>query len=74
MIYKWAWDFATFDYERLTLWRVSLNKLFDKLVYSKWRENLGGNEMLIVTGGSSIRACVIRLFSAAGCTFMKATV
>jgi long-chain acyl-CoA synthetase len=66
MIYKWAWDFGnTFDYERLTLWRVSLNKLFDKLVYSKWRENLGGNEILIVTGGSSIRACVIRLFSAA---------
>ncbi|NLA15178.1 MAG: long-chain fatty acid--CoA ligase [Bacteroidales bacterium] len=65
-IYRWAWNFGnTFDYERLTFWRVTLNKLFDKLVYSKWRENLGGKEMLIVTGGSSIRACVIRLFSAA---------
>jgi len=42
-----------------------LNKIFDKLVYSKWRANLGGHEMIIVTGGSSIRACVIRLFSAA---------
>ena len=66
VIYRWAWDFGnTFDYERLTFWRVRLNNLFDKLVYSKWRANLGGKEMLIVTGGSSIRACVIRLFSAA---------
>jgi long-chain acyl-CoA synthetase len=66
IIYKWAWNFGnTFDYENLTLWRVTLNKLFDKLVYSKWRANLGGHEMLIVTGGSSIRACIIRLFSAA---------
>lgn len=66
VIYRWAWDFGnTFDYERLTLMRVTLNKLYDKLVYSKWRENLGGHEMLVVTGGSSIRACVIRLFSAA---------
>ncbi len=66
VIYRWAWNFGnTFDYERLTFWRVRLNSLFDKLVYSKWRENLGGKEMLIVTGGSSIRARVIRLFSAA---------
>lgn len=66
IIYRWAWNFGnTFDYERLTFWRVRLNSLFDKLVYSKWRENLGGKEMLIVTGGSSIRARVIRLFSAA---------
>ncbi len=35
IIYKWAWNFGnTFDYENLTLWRVTLNKLFDKLVYS----------------------------------------
>ena len=66
IIYRWAWNFGnTFDYERLTFWRVHLNSLFDKLVYSKWRENLGRKEMLIVTGGSSIRARVIRLFSAA---------
>ncbi|HOO42194.1 MAG TPA: long-chain fatty acid--CoA ligase [Bacteroidales bacterium] len=66
IIYRWAWNFGnTFDYENLTFWRVTLNKLFDKLVYSKWRANLGGHEMLIVTGGSSIRACIIRLFSAA---------
>lgn len=66
VIYRWAWNFGnTFDYENLTFWRVMLNKIFDKLVYSKWRANLGGHEMIIVTGGSSIRACVIRLFSAA---------
>ncbi len=66
IIYSWAWNFGnTFDYENLTLWRRSINALYDKLVYSKWRESLGGHQMLIVTGGSSIRACIIRLFSAA---------
>jgi long-chain acyl-CoA synthetase len=30
IIYKWAWNFGnTFDYENLTFWRVTLNKLFD---------------------------------------------
>lgn len=66
VIYNWAFDFGcSFDYDRLTPWtRFRLN-LADKLVYRKWRENLGGHEMLIVSGGSSIRARVIRLFSAA---------
>lgn len=66
IVYRWAWNFGnTFDYERLTFRRRTLNNIYDNLVYSKWRENLGGHEMLIVTGGSSIRPCVIRLFSAA---------
>ena len=34
-------------------------------MYSRWRENLGGHEMLIVSGGSSIQARIIRLFNAA---------
>jgi len=35
------------------------------LVYRKWRENFGGKELLIVLGGASVRAGIIRLFSAA---------
>ena len=40
-------------------------KLFDKLVYSKWRDNLGGHDMIVVSGGSSIQARIVRTFNAA---------
>lgn len=40
--------------------------IYDKLVYSKWREKFGGHRMTIVTGSSSIQPRIVRLFSAAG--------
>ncbi len=40
-------------------------RLFDKLVYKKWRDALGGHDMIVVSGGSSIRADIIRTFNAA---------
>lgn len=65
-IYGRAWKFANnFDiYRHGLLYRCRRN-LYDRLVYSRWRENLGGHEMLIVSGGSSIQAKIIRLFNAA---------
>lgn len=65
-IYKCAWEYAnTYDiYNKSLIYRAKRN-LYDRLVYSKWRENLGGHEMLIVSGGSSIQAKIIRLFNAA---------
>jgi long-chain acyl-CoA synthetase len=41
-------------------------KIFDKLVYVKWREKLGGNRMAIVCGSSAVRDKIVRLFHAAG--------
>ena len=66
MIYKCAWKYAnSYDnYNKSLIYRAKRN-LYDRLVYSKWRENLGGHEMLIVSGGSSIQAKIIRLFNAA---------
>lgn len=65
-IYAWAWAFGnSFDNEnRSFLYRYRL-KWADRLVYRKWRENLGGHEMLVVSGGSSIQPKIIRLFNAA---------
>lgn len=65
-VYGLAWDFANnYDnYNKSLIYRAKRN-LYDRLVYSKWRENLGGHEMLIVSGGSSIQAKIIRLFNAA---------
>ena len=65
-IYDAAWNFAnTFDNENTGWFYLQKQKLFDKLVYSKWRENLGGHEMLVVSGGSSIQAKIVRCFNAA---------
>ena len=65
-IYQSAWDFGNnYDiYNKGLIYRLK-RRVYDRLVYSKWRENLGGREMLIVSGGSSIQAKIIRLFNAA---------
>ncbi len=66
VIYKWAFSIACkFDYDKQNFFYNLKYKLADKLVYSKWRAKLGGKEMLVVSGGSSIQAKIIRLFTAA---------
>lgn len=41
-------------------------KLYDKLVYVKWREALGGKRLLIVSGGAALQPRLARLFTCAG--------
>lgn len=41
-------------------------RLADKLVLSKWREALGGNFKIIVSGGAAIQPRLLRVFWAAG--------
>lgn len=66
IIYNKAWDFANnFDFYNRSKFYLFKKDLFDKLVYSKWREALGGHEMVVVSGGSSIQAKIVRLFNAA---------
>lgn len=65
-IYGWAFRIAQeFDYKRTDKCYKMKYALADKLVYSKWREALGGHELLIVSGGSSIQEKIIRLYTAA---------
>ena len=65
-IYRWALHLAQrFNYEHNSLWYRIQHFFAERLVYVKWREKLGGKEMLVVTGGSSIQPRIIRLFSAA---------
>lgn len=66
IIYKWAFSIACeYDYNKTGFFTKLKYKIADKLVYSKWRAKLGGKEMLVVSGGSSIQAKIIRLFTAA---------
>jgi len=66
LIYTWAWNFAnSYDNKnRAYIYRLRHN-LADRLVYRKWRDNLGGHEMWVVSGGAAIRPNIIRLFTAA---------
>lgn len=46
-------------------------QLANKLVFSKWREALGGNVKAIVTGASACQERLVRIFSAAGIVIME---
>ena len=66
IIYKLAWNFANnFDNYNKSKRYLAKRNFYDKLVYSKWRAALGGKEMIVVSGGSSIQAKIVRTFNAA---------
>jgi long-chain acyl-CoA synthetase len=46
-------------------------KIADKLVFSKWREALGGNTSLIVSGGAALQPRLARVFGAAGIQILE---
>ena len=43
-------------------WYEYKRKIADKLVYSKWREGLGGNIKLMVSGGSALQVRLAQVF------------
>lgn len=45
--------------------------LANKIIFSKWREGLGGNLKCIVTGGAACQVRLIRIFTAAGIPIME---
>ncbi len=66
IIYSWAFRIAqVYDNERTGWFYKTKYRIADTLVYSKWREQMGGNPMIIVSGGSSIQERIIRTFTAA---------
>jgi len=67
MIYYWAFNLATkFQLEERGLWYNVQYKLADKLIYSKWRDAIGGNFDIVVSGGSAIQPHIASFFSAIG--------
>ncbi len=51
--------------ERSTLYNLKL-KIADKLVFSKWREALGGELLGVICGGAALQPRLARIFWAAG--------
>jgi long-chain acyl-CoA synthetase len=43
----------------------------NKIIFSKWREALGGSIRCVVTGGAACQVRLIRIFTAAGITIME---
>lgn len=41
-------------------------KIADKLIFSKWREALGGNVKVVISGGAALQPRLARIFHAAG--------
>jgi long-chain acyl-CoA synthetase len=46
-------------------WYQQKLKIANKLIFSKWREALGGNVKFIVTGGAACQVKLLRIFNAA---------
>jgi long-chain acyl-CoA synthetase len=72
-LFYWAHDLATrFEINTQQDWwyRTQLG-IANKLVFSKWREALGGNLTCIVTGGAACQVRLIRIFTAAQIPIME---
>jgi long-chain acyl-CoA synthetase len=63
------WSVALAEqYDNLTpgsWWYKTKLKIANKLIFSKWREALGGNVKFIVTGGAACQVKLLRIFNAA---------
>lgn len=68
VIYFWALDLTRhFEYNKKYDFLLKTKiKLADKLIYSKWREALGGNIVYIVSGGAALQPRIARVLGMAG--------
>jgi len=67
IIYYWAFNLALkYQLEGMSSWYKFKLKIADKLIYSKWREKLGGNFDIVVSGGSALQPHMGSFFSAMG--------
>lgn len=67
-IFFWALHLALrYELNGANGWFYELKrKLYDKLVYSKWRASLGGKRLLVVSGGAALQPRLARMFTCAG--------
>lgn len=67
-LFFWAVELAEKYDNRIGggLWYRTQLALADKLIFSKWREALGGRVSYVVTGGAACQVKLLRIFNAAG--------
>jgi long-chain acyl-CoA synthetase len=67
-LFFWAVELAEKYDNRISggLWYNIQLAIANKLIFSKWREALGGNISFIITGGAACQVKLLRIFNAAG--------
>ncbi|MCX6277043.1 MAG: long-chain fatty acid--CoA ligase [Bacteroidetes bacterium] len=67
-IFFWALHLALrYELKGANGWFYELKrKIYDKLVYTRWREALGGKHLLFVSGGAALQPRLARMFTCAG--------
>lgn len=67
-IFFWALHLALrYELKGANGWFYELKrKIYDQLVYSKWRDALGGKHLLVVSGGAALQPRLARMFTCAG--------
>lgn len=67
-LFFWAVNLGLkFEFHRKNGWFYHAKlKVADKLIFKKWREAVGGNIEIIVTGGAALQPRLMRVFNAAG--------
>ncbi|MDP2420417.1 long-chain fatty acid--CoA ligase [Sediminibacterium sp.] len=67
-LFFWAVDLAEKYDNRVSggVWYNLQLAIANKLIFSKWREALGGNISFIITGGAACQVKLLRIFNAAG--------
>jgi long-chain acyl-CoA synthetase len=66
-LFFWAVDLAEKYDNRISggLWYTMQLAIANKLIFTKWREALGGNVSFVVTGGAACQVKLLRIFNAA---------
>ena len=72
-LFFWAVDLGLKwePYEKNGWWYHLKLKIADKLIFSKWREALGGNLRDMVSGSAALQPRLAKVFSAAGMTIVE---
>lgn len=73
ILFFWAVDLGLKwePYEKNGWWYHKKLTLADKLIFSKWREALGGNIETMVSGSAALQPRLVKVFSAAGMPIME---
>jgi len=66
-LFFWAVDLGLkYEYDRTNGWWYEFQlSIANKLIFSKWREGLGGNIMAVVSGGAALQERLVKVFHAA---------
>jgi long-chain acyl-CoA synthetase len=72
-LFFWAVNLGLkFEFKRKNGWFYHVKlKIADKLIFTKWREAVGGNIEIIATGGAALQPRLMRVFNAAGIPLME---